>query len=175
MNSVPSEKGGFTLIELLVVIAIIGILSATVLVSLNTARGKARDAARAASINQIRTALELYYHDNGKYPSSGGASAPNTSWTTSNDSSWDTLAAQLQPYIATLPEDPNQSASGWPVDSNTFAFSYYSPGHICSGGQYALVWRPENPRESPGAPTCAGSILNYAGFSTVTVGSAVNQ
>ncbi len=57
----------FTLIELLVVIAIIGLLSSVVLASLNTARDKAKDAQHRAVLNQVRTALQLYYDDHGTY------------------------------------------------------------------------------------------------------------
>jgi len=60
-------RKGFTLIELLVVIAIIGILSAVVLVSLNSARAKGADAAAKSELANMRTAAELYYHNNGNY------------------------------------------------------------------------------------------------------------
>jgi len=58
------NKKGFTLIELLVVISIIGLLSTLSVVSLNNARGKARDARRMYDLSTVRTALELYRFDN---------------------------------------------------------------------------------------------------------------
>ncbi len=61
---------GFTLIELLVVIAIIGILASVILASLNSARSRARDAKRISDMQQIETALELYYNNHGDYPPS---------------------------------------------------------------------------------------------------------
>jgi len=62
------KQKGFTLIELLVVIAIIGVLAAIVLVSLNTARVRARDARRGGDINSVIAALELYNDTYNTYP-----------------------------------------------------------------------------------------------------------
>ena len=57
-------KKGFTLLELLIVVAIIGILTAVVLVSLNTSRTKTADAAVKANLDIIRSQAELFYADN---------------------------------------------------------------------------------------------------------------
>jgi len=62
------NQKGFTLIELLVVIAIIGILSSIVLVSLNSARSKARDAKIKGDMAGINTALVLYSDSGGVFP-----------------------------------------------------------------------------------------------------------
>ncbi len=86
-----SQKG-FTLVELLVVIAIIGILATLLLLQLGVARQRARDAKRIVDISQTRTAVELYFDDNGQYPQVATFTA---------------LGALLIPkYMTNLPADP---------------------------------------------------------------------
>ena len=73
MHTIRSK--GFTLIELLVVIAIIGVLSAVVLASLNTARSKGNDAAIESNLATIQTQAELYYSNNTNSYGTAAASA----------------------------------------------------------------------------------------------------
>lgn len=69
-SSIKNTKG-FTLIELLIVVAIIGILSAVVLTSLGSARGKAKEAKVKSQMASMRAQAELYASSNGNVYATG--------------------------------------------------------------------------------------------------------
>ncbi len=131
-----TNQKGFTLIELLVVVAIIGLLSSIVLISLNTARSKARDAKRLADVRQVASSLELYLNDCGSYPmtsalitlgstyniSSGAANANCTvvgNGTTTGGMS--TTAAAGTTYISSLPAAPTPADGTCPATTTIAA------------------------------------------------------
>ena len=105
----------FTLIELLVVIAIIGILASVVVVNVGSARAKARDAKRISDMKAIQTALEMYYNDNGEYPTTAdwksGTTVCNATYGDGNSYTGGTgYIPNLAPkYISVLPESPKLS------------------------------------------------------------------
>jgi prepilin-type N-terminal cleavage/methylation domain-containing protein len=154
MKNSVNNKNGFTLIELLVVISIIGLLSSLAVVSLNSARIKARDALRKADMAQMRTALNLYYMDNNEYPVCGNydGSAPPYGATVDDTEniggSWcyihilkDELMKGSRPILQEMPVDPrnrNNSSAPPPAGDNTYIYRYVS-----DGSQYALVYTLE--------------------------------
>lgn len=65
-----TNQSGFTLIELLVVIFIIGILAGLLITNFVGVRSRAADTRLKNDLNQMKTALRLYYNDYQRYPSS---------------------------------------------------------------------------------------------------------
>ncbi|MDD2753658.1 MAG: zinc-ribbon domain-containing protein [Candidatus Portnoybacteria bacterium] len=59
----------FIVILTVTIIAVIGILATIVMVSLNSARTKAREIRKISDTRQIQLALESYHNTNGRYPS----------------------------------------------------------------------------------------------------------
>ena len=118
------SKKGFTLVELLVVIAIIGILSSVVLVSLNSARVKARDARRVSDLHQIALALENYY-DAGVGTGAVGDTGLD----------YPTALSSLSPtYLTNVPKDPQTGAD----------YSYNSAGCTPANQKYVIAATLEN-------------------------------
>ena len=163
-NFMFHKKGaGFTLVELLVVISIIGILSSFAVVSLNSARMKARDALRKGDMAQLRTAIILYYDNNDEtYPIcgtwDGGAADFGANADSADDSGsscyfdfdggtvgtlTEALTSGSRPYTMNMPKDPKNSNNvvGASGGSDIYIYRYVSDS---DGGQYALVYETED-------------------------------
>jgi general secretion pathway protein G len=89
------RDGGFTLIELLVVVAIIGILAAVAVGQYKHSIQRAKEATLKENLFRLRTQINLYFSDKGKYP-------------------YDLSTLVEEQYLAKVPVDPiTQSADTW--------------------------------------------------------------
>jgi len=90
-----SRAAGFTLIELLVVIALVSILASMAIVQYRNSIQSAKEATLKTDLFRMRDAIDQYYADKNKYPSS-----------------LDTLVSDG--YLRKVPEDPiTKSADTW--------------------------------------------------------------
>jgi len=65
---ISRKSAGFTLVEIITVIAIMGVLSAIVYGSFNSARAQSRDQRKVSDMSGIQLALETYFNQNHEYP-----------------------------------------------------------------------------------------------------------
>lgn len=145
---ISTGKRGFTLIEILLVIVIIGILAGTVLVMLNNKNNDARDKRRMQELGQIAKALEIYYSENGYYPTEVMSNTGQRGrigdfcynnnvavYDVGNHGDGKGINEILKSITNTLPPgDPKDNCS------NEF-FYYYDGYHQCNVGDY-----PDNMR-----------------------------
>lgn len=153
-----NKNCGFTLVELLVVIAIIGILASVVLVSLNSARSKARDARRIADVHQLTLALESYYDSNQGRDGAGADTGFDYPSNTDVPTSLGLLVSGG--FMSAVPKDPQSGAN--------YLYAALGSGDTCSG--YHIGATLENTGNSAlstdadaaAGTTCTGST-DFAG------------
>ncbi len=146
-----NKNKGFTLIELLVVVAIIGLLASIVLVAMNGARQKTRDAKRLSDVKGLGSALELFFSTARAYPTGTAYIQPNPTDTNSDIMGVAGLTAATfsgtfnftPSYIATIPQAPvpvdNRSGSVCTSANNPYQYVTTTRGNtytisFCLGG-----------------------------------------
>lgn len=161
LSLVLGKSNGFTLVELLVVVGIIGILVAAALLVLNPIAQfqKANDAKRKGDLAQIQRALEIYYHDLGKYPQS---SSNYKIIYNGNTASWGSNL--FAPYMTALPKEstPGRTYVYFSTPSNN-PQSYYL---------YASLERNNDPQLCNKGNAC--SSLSNNNISSTTCGLTCN-
>ncbi|MFY9493237.1 MAG: prepilin-type N-terminal cleavage/methylation domain-containing protein [Minisyncoccia bacterium] len=158
-KSIRLNKGlGFTLVELLVVIAIIGILASVVLVSLNSARSKARDARRIADLHQISLALESYYDSN--QGRDGAAADTGLDYPSLTDAATSLALLVSGGFMSAMPKDPQTGAnySYAALGSGDTCSSYHIGATLENANNTALT----NDADAAAGTGCTGST-DFAG------------
>jgi prepilin-type N-terminal cleavage/methylation domain-containing protein len=161
------RQKGFSLIELLLVVSIISLLTSIVMSALDASRKKARDAARLEQAQTIRTALELYFSDNGSYPPVSADSGCEAGYDCSHLGG--TFINGLSPFLAGDIKDPlNTSNYHYLYTRNT---SGGGPG--CPSGRYKYILAIKAFEEGSGAhftPDFCGLSSGSPNFHWVTGG-----
>lgn len=150
------QSSGYTMIEILIVVSIIGFVVAAALYAINASRVRARDTRRLADMKQVQLALNVYYDQNGNFPSPdigdgcGGWDAGNQTF--------QLLTNRLAGVMNNPPNDMTAT------DCNGYRYYRYSAGSygcdVSKGAYYVLgVIDMENSgRPHPDSPgwSCSG-------------------
>ncbi len=142
LKTIRNSKG-FTIVELLIVIIIIGILAALVLNSFRGVQERARDTERQTDINAQQSQLEVYFTDNGEYPTL--ANVQDDGWISGNLKGAD-LNAWRAPNQTTNSENgtatPTKDQYGYVVTNDSGTSCDNTTGNECA--HYKLYYMTEN-------------------------------
>ncbi|MCD6550404.1 right-handed parallel beta-helix repeat-containing protein [bacterium] len=183
-------KKAFTLIEILVVVFIIVILGYYIAYVQVEQRGSAlaRDTKRASELNALRDALQLYYMDHGRFPTSTDLAGECNIAPSTDPNHCPYLEQELVPtYIRGLPLDPKypqyvykytavssgqnytlksdlETRKPLIISSGGFAISPPSPpGNVCGNGirEFPEVCDDGNTQDCNPYPGCSADCSRY--------------
>ncbi len=160
------RKSGFTLIEVVVVMLVITLLMGVVAPRFMERGKDAMNNRRGQDLSSVQRALEMYFADNGSYPTSTNwqGDAPNFGGLAYDQSGY--IPGLVPQYIDVLPRDPNSSYPetnrGYLYRSNGTDYkvlAFNTPtvfGNDLSVNKYAKFFDPRRPNgswmvSSPGA------------------------
>lgn len=113
---------GFTLVELLIVVIILAILAAIVVPQFASSTDDAKLASLDSTLSNVRSAIQLYYQQHGKYPGvvlATGASCPNSGTAgTGAANTEDAFLSQMVSYT-------NSAGQACSTSDTTFKFGPY--------------------------------------------------
>jgi|GEM_PF-180169 len=156
------KRKGFTLIEMLVVTGVIAVLAAFTIVSMSSSRIHSRDAQRVAYINQMNSALELYFSKYGYYPTAITAGQ--------------SLTFNGIKYLDPVPSNPSPRNDGDCADQD-FVYKVY-PGNtsytisFCLGKPAGNLNAGKIICDGGNCKSCGQYSLSYDGvtYNTVSIG-----
>jgi len=133
-----------------VVIAIIGVLATLAVVALQQARQNARDSKRMADMKQVQTAMELFFNENGRYPT-------EEEWNSGQIIS----SSTGEVFMHSIPSAPTPADGGCSEASNTYSYvpSVNGDSYVvdfCTGKQVSDI--PAGVKQlTPGGIVAGGS------------------
>lgn len=162
-NNFFGGSSGFTLVELLTVVGIIGILIIGTLTVLDpfSQFQKANDAKRKADLSQIQKALETYFQDNNKYPSS--SSDFKIIKLDSTPANW---GSPFTPYMTLLPKDPKPQRNYVYYSTGQ---SYYLYASLERNNDLALCNKGNPCPNLPSGASCGSNVTCNFGVSSSNV------
>jgi len=160
-----AHQSGFTLVELLVTIAVIATIIGLALPNFLGARSRARDTRRKGEINQLKTALQLYYNDYKIYPPAANGGSGKINYIAGCGTGGTTLC----PASCTVAFASGATTgcdtvymTKFPGEFGTSMFYYQKNG----GADYCLKGSLENPSDSDIASSwarCSGKCSGLSG------------
>lgn len=143
------KQAGFTIVELLIVIVVIAILAAITIVAYNGIQQRSRDAIRVSDLKGVQKALELFYIDQGRYPTTPGGATWDDHWTAmqtclTTGVSCGFTPSNYQPVVSKVPNDPQDNPN---TQSDTDP-TYYTGYEGRTNDNYILRVKLENSSDS---------------------------